>query len=87
VLSDRGMVILNKLDRVEKSEQKGLMPRQARLNAPGTLHHLMVHGIEGSEIFKGKNDRMDFLDRFASLCEKEDLIAYAWALMSNHVLC
>ena len=22
------------------------MPRQARLDAPGTLHHVMLHGIE-----------------------------------------
>jgi putative transposase len=44
----------------------------------------MGHGIEGSDIFKSKNDRVDFLERFASLCEKECLIAYAWALMPNH---
>ena len=26
------------------------MPRQARLDAPGTLHHVMGRGIEGSEM-------------------------------------
>ena len=60
------------------------MPRQARLDAPGTLHHVMGRGIEGPEIFRSKNDRVDFLERFASLCEKEYLITYAWALMPNH---
>ena len=27
------------------------MPRQARLDAPGTLHHVMIRGIERSPIF------------------------------------
>jgi hypothetical protein len=55
------------------------MPRQPRLDAPGTLHHVIGRGIEGSEIFRGKKDRVDFLERFASLCEKEYLIAYVRA--------
>ena len=28
------------------------MPRQARLDAPGILHHMMVRGIEGCPIFR-----------------------------------
>ena len=28
------------------------MPRQARLDAPGTLHHVMARGIEGADIFR-----------------------------------
>lgn len=28
------------------------MPRQARLDAPGTLHHVMWTGIEETKIFK-----------------------------------
>ena len=27
------------------------MPRQARLDAPGILHHVMIRGIEGVKIF------------------------------------
>ncbi len=41
------------------------MPRQARLDAPGTLHHVMGRGIEGNDIFRVKKDREDFLDRLA----------------------
>ena len=33
------------------------MPRHARLDAPGTLHHLIIHGIERKEIVK--NDWQD----------------------------
>jgi hypothetical protein len=28
------------------------MPRQARLDAPGTLHHVIIRGIERKEIVK-----------------------------------
>jgi len=37
------------------------MLRQARLDAPGTLHHVMVRGIAGNQIFKGDQDRQDFI--------------------------
>ncbi len=47
------------------------MPRQARLDAPGTLHHVMARGIEGTDIFGTDKDRGDFLDRLAAQCEVE----------------
>jgi hypothetical protein len=31
------------------------MPRQARLDVPGALHHLMVRGINKSDIFQRPN--------------------------------
>ena len=42
------------------------MPRQARLDAPGTLHHVMGRGIEGTKIFRNKGDRTDFLQRLVA---------------------
>ena len=39
------------------------MPRQARLDAPGALHHVMIRGIEGTAIFRNQEDREDFLAR------------------------
>jgi len=33
------------------------MPCQARLDAPRTLHHVMLRGIEGKSIFLDKEDR------------------------------
>ena len=39
------------------------MPRQARLDAPGTLHHVIGRGIEGIPIFRTDFDRADFLGR------------------------
>lgn len=60
------------------------MPRQPRLDAPGTLHHVMGRGIDRTKIFKNKADRVDFLDRLADLCQERALIIYAWALLPNH---
>jgi len=61
------------------------MPRQARLDAPGTLHHVMARGIEGADIFRTDKDRNDFLARLAEQCESEALKVYAWALIPNHI--
>ena len=36
------------------------MPRLARLDAPGVLHHIMIRGIERRNIFRVKTDREDF---------------------------
>jgi len=60
------------------------MPRQARLDAPGTLHHVMARGIEGTNIFRTNRDREDFLDHLALQCEADALKVYAWALIPNH---
>jgi REP element-mobilizing transposase RayT len=60
------------------------MPRQPRLDAPGTLHHVMGRGIERTKIFQNKTDGDDFLNRLAELCQSGYLIIYAWVLMDNH---
>jgi len=39
------------------------MPREARLDAPGTLHHVMIRGLEGKEIFYDNEDWENFLSR------------------------
>jgi REP element-mobilizing transposase RayT len=60
------------------------MPRLARLDAPGTLHHVIGRGIERKEIFYNDTDRTDFIDRMAALCEEGAMDVYAWVLMPNH---
>ncbi len=39
------------------------MPRRARLDAPGTLHHVMVRGIERRRIVNDVADRKNFFIR------------------------
>lgn len=60
------------------------MPRQARLDAPGILHHVIIRGIERRYIFKDNQDRQDLLERLETLLPETHISCYAWALMSNH---
>jgi putative transposase len=61
------------------------MPRQARLDAPGTLHHVMIRGIERSPIFKDDQDRQDFVSRTGRVAKETGTRILAWVLMNNHV--
>jgi len=60
------------------------MPRQARLDSPGTLHHVMIRGIERRRIVDDEEDRKDFVRRLGKLASETSTSIYAWALMSNH---
>jgi putative transposase len=61
------------------------MPRQARIDAPGALHHIIIRGIERRTIFKDETDRKGFLDRLGAVLSDAATSCYAWSLMSNHV--
>jgi REP element-mobilizing transposase RayT len=60
------------------------MPRRARLDAPGTLHHVIVRGIEKRRIVNDVADRKNFVKRLAELSADTKTSIYAWALMTNH---
>lgn len=60
------------------------MPRHARLDAPGTLHHVIGRGIPEIKVFRTKKDKEDFLQRVAVLCEAGSIAVYAWAIMDTH---
>ena len=61
------------------------MPRQSRIDTPGALHHIMIRGLEGRNIFKDNKDRDDFMDRLGIILPDTSTPCYAFALMSNHV--
>ena len=63
------------------------MPRKARIDAPGALQHIIIRGIERKAIFKNDADRQDFIDRLDNLLQDTQTACYAWALLTNHVLC
>ena len=48
------------------------MPRQARLDAPGTFHYEMMQGIEGLQIFREDQDREDFISHICQLVEESE---------------
>jgi REP element-mobilizing transposase RayT len=61
------------------------MPRGPRLDAPGTLHHVIIRGIEKGLIVRDDKDRQAFVTRFGSLATLTGTRVYAWALLPNHV--
>jgi hypothetical protein len=60
------------------------MPRQPRLDAPDTLRHVMVRGIERATIFCDDPDRREFVGRLATLAGTGAWTVCAWALLPNH---
>ena len=60
------------------------MPRQARLDAAGTLHHVIIRGIERRRIVDDDEDRRMFISRLGRLASETGTSIYAWAVMTNH---
>ena len=60
------------------------MPRSARIDAPGVLHHVIGRGIEKRRVFWDDADCADFLTRLGSLAQDGAMDVYAWTLMPNH---
>jgi len=47
------------------------MPRQARIDAPGALHHIIMRGIDRTTIFRDDKDRENFLERLSELAPEK----------------
>jgi REP element-mobilizing transposase RayT len=60
------------------------MPRQARLDAPGTLHHVILRGTERGVIVADDQDRAAFVTRLGDVTSATGTTIYAWALLPNH---
>ena len=60
------------------------MPRIARLDTPGLLHHVMIRGIERRKIFKDNKDRENFIERLSTLIPETKTQCYAWSFLPNH---
>lgn len=54
------------------------------MDAPGTLHHVMIRGIEGANIFWDDKDRERFVSRVGEIGKATGTRILAWTLMSNH---
>lgn len=60
------------------------MPRKARIDAPGAVHHIIARGIEQSSIFRDDQDRYNFINRLGELVNETQTRCFAWALIPNH---
>jgi len=61
------------------------MPRRARIDASGALHHIICRGIERRKIFRNNTDKDDFVNRLSQVLSETNTPCYAWALLSNHL--
>lgn len=53
------------------------MPRQARLDAPGTLHHVIIRGIEKGKVVDDREDRHNFVSRMGKIASDTSTAIYA----------
>jgi putative transposase len=60
------------------------MPRQARIDAPGALHHVIVRGIARRRVFNDDADRDFFVERLGRVLSDTETQCFAWSLMPNH---
>ena len=60
------------------------MPRKARIDAPGALHHIIVRGIERRRIFSDDKDRDNFVDRLGDIVTETETFCFGWVLIPNH---
>jgi putative transposase len=60
-----------------------IMPRKARIDAPGALHDVIVRGIERGKIFRSYYDRKNFMNRIGELIAETQRDCFAWALIPN----
>jgi len=60
------------------------MPRKARIDAAGALHHIIVRGIERRKIFYDDQDRDAFVARLGEVLSETHTDCFAWALIPNH---
>lgn len=60
------------------------MPRKARIDAPGSLHHIIARGIGRRKVFDDNEDRDFFIERLGKVVSDTETQCFAWALIPNH---
>jgi putative transposase len=54
------------------------------LDSPGTLHHVIVRGIERKEIVSDNKERKESITRMGDIAIETETAIYAWPLINNH---
>jgi hypothetical protein len=58
------------------------MPRQARLDVPGTLHHVILRGMERGRIVADQQDRGTVVARLGAVATATGITISAWPLLT-----
>ncbi len=56
------------------------MPRKARIDAPGAIHHVIVRGIEHGKMFRSDYDRKKLLNHLGKLIPETQTDCFEWAM-------
>jgi putative transposase len=54
------------------------MPRHARLDTPGALHHVIIRSVERRDLFADDSDRQRFIEKLGNYILATDCSVYAW---------
>jgi len=60
------------------------MPRKARIDAPGAVHHVIIGGIERRSIFRDDLGRERFLEKLEAVLLESGSPCFAWVLMQEY---
>ena len=60
------------------------MPRHARVDFPGAVHHIFARGIEKRDVFLDEQDRCELWRRILMNQERFHSSCLAWAFLPNH---
>lgn len=60
------------------------MPRQARLDTPGTLHHVIIREMEKRRIVDDDQDRKNLIERLGLVALDTQTRILAWSMLKNH---
>jgi putative transposase len=61
------------------------MPREARIVAPGLLHHVTQRGNNHEAVFLSDEDRLEYLSRLRNHVESSGVAVFGFCLLTNHV--
>jgi len=61
------------------------MARSARGLGESGIYHVMLRGIDRTQLFYDTEDRLAFLERLARIKDKDSFELYAYALVGNHI--
>ena len=60
------------------------MPRRLRRDHANAFHHVTNRGNHGADIFRGDEDRRDYLAQLGAVLLRQDWRCHAYCLMGNH---
>ncbi len=60
------------------------MPRNARIDIPGLLQHVIARGIERRPVFLDDQDKRAFWSRLLQILQETETTCLAWTLLDNH---